>query len=301
METFYDGQNVIEHGTVEFVDGPGLDDPLMMYGTAACPLGGTDDRAYFVTFGGRLFSFQGPGGENCIENSSGQEYMAWSTWGSQSGAIRESYSFAPARNGDSNDETGAFFRNRYYDARLGRFTQEDPIGYAGGLNLYSYNGDDPASYTDPFGLCPFTGSDASCYQLLANWGASTGRDWAVNLGAGLEAFAAIGNAIEGVECHNGVCSASGPPVVPALGAGGGAVAGKITGFTKHGLEQAMGREGVGVSNESIIDAVRNPQRTIQQAKGAVTYVGENATVILNKAGEVITAWARNSAAWRIQP
>jgi hypothetical protein len=31
-------------------------------------------------------------------------------------------------------------------------TQEDPIGLAGGLNLYGYAGADPVNYTDPFGL-----------------------------------------------------------------------------------------------------------------------------------------------------
>ena len=52
-------------------------------------------------------------------------------------------------------ETGLFyFRNRYYDGRTGRFTQEDPIGFAGGLNLYAYAYNNPVSYTDPFGLCP---------------------------------------------------------------------------------------------------------------------------------------------------
>jgi len=51
-------------------------------------------------------------------------------------------------------ETGLFyFRNRYYDGRTGRFTQEDPIGLAGGLNLYAYAANNPVSYTDPFGLC----------------------------------------------------------------------------------------------------------------------------------------------------
>jgi hypothetical protein len=33
-------------------------------------------------------------------------------------------------------------------------TQEDPIGLAGGLNLYGYAGGDPINYSDPFGLCP---------------------------------------------------------------------------------------------------------------------------------------------------
>lgn len=36
----------------------------------------------------------------------------------------------------------------------GRFTQEDPIGIAGGLNLYGYANGDPINFSDPFGLCP---------------------------------------------------------------------------------------------------------------------------------------------------
>ena len=30
----------------------------------------------------------------------------------------------------------------------------DPIGLAGGLNLYGYAGGDPVNFSDPFGLCP---------------------------------------------------------------------------------------------------------------------------------------------------
>ena len=45
-------------------------------------------------------------------------------------------------------------RNRYYDAITGRFTQEDPIGLAGGLNLYGFANGDPVNFSDPFGLCP---------------------------------------------------------------------------------------------------------------------------------------------------
>jgi RHS repeat-associated protein len=43
-------------------------------------------------------------------------------------------------------------RNRYYDSRSGRFTEEDPIGLAGGLNLYGFAAGDPVNFSDPFGL-----------------------------------------------------------------------------------------------------------------------------------------------------
>jgi hypothetical protein len=43
-------------------------------------------------------------------------------------------------------------RNRYYDPATGRFTQPDPIGLAGGMNLYGYANGDPVNFADPFGL-----------------------------------------------------------------------------------------------------------------------------------------------------
>ena len=42
---------------------------------------------------------------------------------------------------------------------MGQFTQQDPIGLAGGMNLYGYAGGDPINFSDPFGLCPEPGSE----------------------------------------------------------------------------------------------------------------------------------------------
>lgn len=46
-----------------------------------------------------------------------------------------------------------FMRNRYYDARTGRFIQRDPIGHDGGQsNFYAYCGNSPINAADPNGL-----------------------------------------------------------------------------------------------------------------------------------------------------
>ena len=51
------------------------------------------------------------------------------------------------------DATGQMYmRNRYYDPTTGQFTQEDPIGLAGGLNAYGFANGDPVNFSDPFGL-----------------------------------------------------------------------------------------------------------------------------------------------------
>jgi RHS repeat-associated protein len=50
-------------------------------------------------------------------------------------------------------ETGLYYyRARYYDPSGGRFLSEDPSGFGGGINFYSYAAGTPTNLTDPFGL-----------------------------------------------------------------------------------------------------------------------------------------------------
>ncbi len=57
------------------------------------------------------------------------------------------------------EDTGLHYNLfRYYAPECGRFISQDPIGLAGGINLYAY-APNPLSYIDPLGLCKLRGSD----------------------------------------------------------------------------------------------------------------------------------------------
>ncbi len=52
-------------------------------------------------------------------------------------------------------ETGLYHMGaRYYDPALGRFISEDPLGIAGGMNLYVYAHNNPINLSDPTGMSP---------------------------------------------------------------------------------------------------------------------------------------------------
>jgi RHS repeat-associated protein len=80
--------------------------------------------------------------------SAGYSYQGF---GQNGGAIPSNSK--PGYTGAQSDASGlVFMRNRFYDPNTGTFTQADPIGLLGGINLYGYVGNNPIAYTDPFGL-----------------------------------------------------------------------------------------------------------------------------------------------------
>jgi uncharacterized protein RhaS with RHS repeats len=58
-----------------------------------------------------------------------------------------------------------------------QFTQLDPIGLAGGLNLYGFAGGDPVNFSDPFGLNPLV--------RLSLWWLTRGAPATASVGAAL--------------------------------------------------------------------------------------------------------------------
>ncbi|SEK13160.1 RHS repeat-associated core domain-containing protein, partial [Achromobacter sp. NFACC18-2] len=114
------------------------------------------------------------------ELTDAQGEIAWSAqyhaWGAAKEAITEAARAAGIRNpirfqGQYLDqETGLHYnRHRYYDPQIGRFITKDPIGFAGGLNVYQY-ADNPVGWVDPLGLA------------VGDGGQTTGRDKALPTG-----------------------------------------------------------------------------------------------------------------------
>lgn len=59
-------------------------------------------------------------------------------------------------------ETGLWYNGyRYYDSRVGKYTQSDPIGLSGGINTYAYTSGNPVNRIDPLGLTDWIGTSLS--------------------------------------------------------------------------------------------------------------------------------------------
>lgn len=145
----YDGDNVVEESgettTAKIISG-GLDEVFLR----------ADEE------GTSGFLLDGLGSTLGLTDSNGvvQTQYTYEPFGTTaaSGAANNNVSQYAGR---ENDETGLYYnRHRYYYPGLQRFITEDPIGLAGGTNLYSYVENNPLSFIDPFGLKPNnTGDD----------------------------------------------------------------------------------------------------------------------------------------------
>jgi hypothetical protein len=76
---------------------------------------------------------------------------------------------------------------------------------------------------------------------------------------------------------------------------------QVTGYKKHGINQAISRDSHGVSVQGILNTIKNPSAITKKVdSGQISYVfkGKGANVVLNEAGEIVTAFAKASTYWR---
>jgi len=136
----YDGQDVTQDktstGTItEYLNGPGIDNKIRQK---------TGTTLYY-------FAQDHLGSTTALTDSKGAlvERQTYDAYGNSAGSTRTRYGYT-GRERDS--LTGLQYnRARWYDAQIGIFLSEDPIGLKGGINLYSYAERDPINGIDPFG------------------------------------------------------------------------------------------------------------------------------------------------------
>jgi len=211
------------YGRVVYVHGAEIDAPLALYK-------GSSEVVLYTNWRGQIDKGTCPA--TPCENRPGQisfPAAGASSYGSYLSA-RDIPWYGSIITGMTDGSGYQYRRNRYYDPKTGRFTKEDPIGLAGGLNLYGYAGGDPVNYSDPFGLCPegLSGSDL----FLCNWieaaMTAAGADIGGTFGAGAGAVVALptGELVAPLTVAGGA----------ALGAAGGAAVGNLAG---HALTNVL--------------------------------------------------------------
>ncbi|NDY43317.1 RHS repeat-associated core domain-containing protein [Dissulfurirhabdus thermomarina] len=91
------------------------------------------------------------------------DYAAFGARRRHGGRVRQALVF-PGQYLD--EETGLHYNwHRYYDPAAGRYLTPDPLGLAGGINLYAYAQNNPVNFVDPSGEFIATGTVAFLYYV----------------------------------------------------------------------------------------------------------------------------------------
>ncbi len=125
--------------TIRYVHGPGVDEPLLIQKNGI--------PYYYHADGlGSIAALTDPQ-QNVVES---YRYTAYGVTTKTGDIVNNNFRYTGR---EFDPEIGIYYyRARYYDPGVGRFITKDPIGFAGGVNLYGYVGNNPVNTTDPLGL-----------------------------------------------------------------------------------------------------------------------------------------------------
>jgi RHS repeat-associated protein len=105
-----------------------------------------------------------------------RESISYDSWGVASGGYADQHLLWKGLFW-SGDTTALYYvRNRWYDPEGGRFVNEDPAGFEGGINLYAFGENDPINESDPSGLngVGVFGPPCNLFSFLCNGSHSPG-------------------------------------------------------------------------------------------------------------------------------
>lgn len=169
---------------------------------------------------------------------------------------------------------------RAYDPELGRWLSADPIGEAGGMNLYGYIGNGPLNGVDPYGLWVWH---------VAGAAAGFGLDLAAQL-------AMNGGDLSNVNWGSTLISAG----TGALGVGLGANVAKITGsIAARAALNALGSAAIGAAGQAAnnaLDDCKSWDKGLGQAALLNGMLGGAGSAVGDKIGRLANAAAAR-AAW----
>ena len=188
-----------------------------------------------------------------------------------------------------------YLRNRYYDPATGRFTQEDPIGLAGGMNLYGFAGGDPVNFSDPFGLkaCP-PDCDGERGPTLGNGCPAIADHCNVDMSrAGAMAAGAVIGAAGGMAIMGGTASLAATfTTSDAISAGlvraGGKLAGVLTAI-EAGVNERTPRSAL-----QALDVVSRAAAQVGLDAGVASRL-KDGTIQLKNVGDVLTTLNTNGS------